>query len=106
MAQSNGSATLQRAVPPPPPSREGTLARKADSLTSSKGGQGEGVLLARQGQVTQVESGGLGHTSTPARSTEDSHGVALVTQQELDYNTKEDEKWWWVCCLEFCFCLL
>ena len=106
MAQSNGSATLQRAVPPPPPSREGTLARKADLLTSSKGGQGEGVLLARQGQVAQVESGGHGHTSTPARSTEDSHGVALVTQQELDYNTKEDEKWWWVCCLEFCFCLL
>ena len=108
LAQSNGSANLGRAVPPPPPSREGTLARKADLLMNNKAGQGEerGVLTARQGQLTQVDTGALAHTSPPARNTEDTNGVALVTQQELDYNTKEDEKWWWVCCLEFCFCLL
>ena len=88
LSQSNGPATLQRAGPPPPPSREGTLARKADTL-GGRGGPGsqvEGLLATRQ--VSGVETGGLGPTSPPARQPEETNGVALVTQQELDYNTK------------------
>ncbi|XP_023334754.1 uncharacterized protein LOC111706185 isoform X2 [Eurytemora carolleeae] len=61
-------------VPPPPPSRDGTLR--------------------------------LEGTATPPRPSEESNGVALITPQEPELYTKEDEKWWWVCCLEFCFCLL
>ena len=50
------------------------------------GGQVEGLLATRQ--ASGVETGGLGTTSPPARQPEETNGVALVSQQELDYNTK------------------
>jgi len=35
------------------------------------------------------------------------NGVALVNGQPPASEVEADnEKWWWVCCLEFCFCLL
>lgn len=30
----------------------------------------------------------------------------LNPSTELNFSDPENEKWWWVCCLEFCFCLL
>ena len=50
------------------------------------GGQVEGLLASRQ--VSGVETGGLSTTSPPARQPEETNGVAVVSQQELDYNTK------------------
>ena len=37
------------------------------------------------------------------------HGSLQMSggSHSLPYETDADnEKWWWVCCLEFCFCLL
>ena len=45
------------------------------------------TVLLRDTAAT-VETGGLGTTSPPARQPEETNGVALVSQQELDYNTK------------------
>lgn len=104
MSQSNGSATIQRPMPPPPPSRDGTLSRGADSLPGHRTQLMES--LASRPTAGGVEGGGATTTSPPGKPSEETNGVALVTQQELDFNSKEDEKWWWVCCLEFCFCLL
>ena len=46
----------------------------------------EGLLATRQ--ASGVETGGLGTTSPPARQPEETNGVAVVSQQDLDYNTK------------------
>jgi len=104
MSQSNGSATLQRPMPPPPPSRDGTLARGGDTL----GPPHHRTLETLQSRPATggVEGGGGQSTSPPHKPSEETNGVALVSQQEIDFNSKEEEKWWWVCCLEFCFCLL
>jgi len=104
LLQANGSTTLQRAVAPPPPSREAALSKVENA--SNRGERLGGVV-----ESTAKPSGpaveGIGGTGTPpGRPQEETNGVAVVSQQELEFNTKEDEKWWWVCCLEFCFCLL
>jgi len=111
-APSNGSATLgrQHAMPPPPPSREATLARERDP------GAGAGRHLAGPGHnmadilqsrpALASDPPPPSAAAPPNKPSEETNGVALVSQQELDFNSKEEEKWWWVCCLEFCFCLL
>jgi len=99
---SNGGPSIQRSMPPPPPSREGTLAREP-------GGQGRNLDTLQTRPLTGGVEGGGAHItqSPPSRKSEETNGVSLVSQQEQElFNSKEEEKWWWVCCLEFCFCLL
>jgi len=100
LTQQASSGTLQRAVPPPPPSRDATLSRVEAAPPAKAGQEGQG-RAAVEGAVPAA-----GAATPPSRPQEETNGVAIVSQQELDFNTKEDEKWWWVCCLEFCFCLL
>jgi hypothetical protein len=95
LSTSNG--TVQRPVPPPPPSRDGTLSR-----VEAAPPRGERVGVVADGG----RGGGQESTPPPLRPSEETNGVSTVSPQELDFYTKEDEKWWWVCCLEFCFCLL
>ena len=126
MSQSNGGPSLQRAMPPPPPSREGTLAREPGA--GGRGGGHNMDTLQTRPLTGGVEGGGAHITqSPPSKKSEETNGVSLVSQQEQElFNSKvskykialdflpanemmiiqEEEKWWWVCCLEFCFCLL
>jgi hypothetical protein len=106
LTQANGSTTLQRPVPPPPPSRDGTLSR-VDTAAPARGDRaGESTCKPSGGVEGGAGAAGTATASPPGRPHEETNGVAVVSQQELEFNTKEDEKWWWVCCLEFCFCLL
>uniref|UniRef100_A0A0K2T9W1 Uncharacterized protein n=1 Tax=Lepeophtheirus salmonis TaxID=72036 RepID=A0A0K2T9W1_LEPSM len=34
------------------------------------------------------------------------NGVAIVNGQPPLETEPDNDKWWWICCLEFCFCLL
>ena len=90
MSQSNGSATLQRPMPPPPPSREGTLSRApGDTLPAHRSHM---ETLQSRPSTGGVEGGGNNTTSPPGKPSEETNGVALVSQQELDFNSKGGHK--------------
>jgi len=83
---------------PPPPTHisnpPSSSSHPMTTLTSSQSVQHGGP----QGPASQtlVSNGGLnGHTNH-------AHQAA----QLFGDTEPENEKWWWVCCLEFCFCLL
>ena len=84
MSQSNGGPSLQRSMPPPPPSREGTLAREP-------GGQGRNLDTLQTRPLTGGVEGGGAHItqSPPSRKSEETNGVSLVSQQEQElFNSK------------------
>ena len=61
-----------------------------------------------QGQVNGTGPAGpsplVGSTSTTSNSAV--NGVTVLNGQTPYESDPDNEKWWWVCCLEFCFCLL
>jgi len=60
---------------------------------SDRGSGTQSNSMPQQPSQSLVSNGGLnGHTNM---------GTQLFGDTE-----PENEKWWWVCCLEFCFCLL
>jgi len=128
LSQPNGTNTLGRPGPPPPPSRDGNLPKfqhasqisasaqissfcpNKSTVSREPGRQQQQERPEQAGQAARPAPGQLEQqqntASPPPRPPEETNGVSLVNQQELDFNSKEEEKWWWVCCLEFCFCLL
>ena len=84
MSQSNGPTTLQRPHPPPPPSRDSTLSR-GDQLQQAQ----HHTLQARPSASAESSTGAAqAHTSPPSKPSEETNGVSLVSQQELDFNSK------------------
>ena len=75
----------------------------ANGAVNGGGGYGVGSVS----DTTGVTGGG----NTPSGNIS-ANGVTVVNGQtpaalEPGYAAEqENEKWWWVCCLEFCFCLL
>lgn len=107
--------SLPRPMPPPIPSN--------GMNGAGAGGGGNGGLhhhsshhnspLSRgnhhgQSQVNGTGPAGpsplVGSTSTTANSAV--NGVTVLNGQTPYESDPDNEKWWWVCCLEFCFCLL
>jgi len=88
----------------PPPSSQhhpmSNLSSGTSTTITAGGDRGSGPhsnSMPQQQQPSQslVSNGGLnGHTNQ-------NQGTQLFGDTE-----PENEKWWWVCCLEFCFCLL
>jgi len=87
----------------PPPSSQhhpmSNLSSGTSTTITAGGDRGSGSqsnsMPPQQQQPSQslVSNGGLnGHTNM-------AHGTQLFGDTE-----PENEKWWWVCCLEFCFC--
>lgn len=91
------------APPPPthisnPPTSSSHPMSSLSTGTSTVGSSshvGAGPQQHQPSQSSLVSNGGLnGHANT-------NMGTQLFGDTE-----PENEKWWWVCCLEFCFCLL
>jgi len=92
-----------QALPPPPPTRQ-EQGQRSNGVEREKGTLARGtVASAAPGSDTPQPS-----SSMNGRPQEETNGVPTASPQELEFAAKlqEDEKWWWVCCLEFCFCLL
>ena len=71
-------------MPPPPPSREGTLSRVESAARGERGGEGAG----KAGGAVEGGAAGAAVSSPPGRPQEETNGVAVVAQQELEFNTK------------------
>ena len=69
-------------MPPPPPSRDATLSRVEAAPPAKAGQEGQG-RAAVEGAVPAA-----GAATPPSRPQEETNGVAIVSQQELDFNTK------------------
>ena len=114
----NGAPThhpnsLPRPMPPPIPS---------NGMNGNQGGNGglhhhnshhnsplsRGNHHGGQGQVNGTGPTGpsplVGSNSTTSNSAV--NGVTVLNGQTPYESDPDNEKWWWVCCLEFCFCLL
>lgn len=90
MSQSNGGPSLHRAMPPPPPSRDGTLSRDHPGAGhQGRGGHNMEALQSRPLTGAVEGPGGAGPTSPPGKKGEEANGVALVSQQEQElFNSK------------------
>jgi len=91
----HNNSPLQR---PPPPMHH---------ANGGVNGEGRGYGMTSVSDSTGGSGGGI----TPGGNIS-ANGVTVVNGQppvalEPGYAAEqENEKWWWVCCLEFCFCLL
>jgi len=91
--------TMHNSNPPPSSQHPMSNLSSGTSTTITAGGRDLGSgsqsnsMAHQQPSQSLVSNGGLnGHVNM---------GTQLFGDTE-----PENEKWWWVCCLEFCFCLL
>ncbi|TRY62631.1 hypothetical protein TCAL_16653 [Tigriopus californicus] len=85
--------TMSRPMPPPIPSNGGS------------GHNNQSSPLQRP-MPTSIHQQQLQSQPISSNGSIANGGVTVLNGQ-TPYETDPDhEKWWWVCCLEFCFCLL
>ena len=60
----------------------------------------------QNGSAIQTGGGMTTAGGTTITSSSAVNGVTLLNGQAPFESDPDSEKWWWVCCLEFCFCLL